>query len=152
MSLAFSNFCVSCISLILSLFFSSSNFFLLFLWIVLVFFLLKVAMYARVLFFFFLFVFFRFRSSFHGIFLLIRIPYVVGYPLWCRVVFSSLRRVFLGGGSVIIEYILFARVLKDWFYTVFGVVAIEVEVLLGVCGFVVDICDDLALFIFYEDV
>ena len=28
------------------------------------------------------------------------------------------------------------------------VVTIEMEVLLGVCGFVVDICDDLAIFIF----
>ena len=32
------------------------------------------------------------------------------------------------------------------------VVAIEVEVLLSVCGFVVNICDDLAVFTFYEDV
>ena len=46
-------------------------------------------------------------------------------------------------------YILHAR---DGFYTVFfwgG--AIEVEVLLGVCGFMVDISDDLAIYIFYED-
>ena len=40
---------------------------------------------------------------------------------------------------------------KGWIYTVFGVVGIEVEVLLGVCGFVVDICD-LTVFSFYEDV
>ena len=31
-------------------------------------------------------------------------------------------------------------------------VAIEVEVLLGVCGFVVDIFDNLALFVLYENV
>ena len=31
-------------------------------------------------------------------------------------------------------------------------VASEVEVLLGVCWFVVDICDDFAIYIFYEDV
>ena len=30
--------------------------------------------------------------------------------------------------------------------------ASEVEVLLGVCWFVVDICDDLAIFDFYNDV
>ena len=30
--------------------------------------------------------------------------------------------------------------------------AFEVEVLLGVCSFVVDICDDLAIYVFYEDV
>ena len=41
---------------------------------------------------------------------------------------------------------------KDGFYTVFGVVAFEVEVLLGVGGFVVDICDDLAIYSFYKDV
>ena len=40
---------------------------------------------------------------------------------------------------------------KDGFNTVFGLVAVEVEVLLGVCRFVVDICDDLAIYIFYED-
>ena len=34
------------------------------------------------------------------------------------------------------------------FYTDFGVAAIEVAVLLVVCGFVVDICDDLAFFVF----
>ena len=34
---------------------------------------------------------------------------------------------------------------SDRVYTVFGVVAIEIEVLLGVCWFVVDICDDSAI-------
>ncbi len=38
---------------------------------------------------------------------------------------------------------------RDGFYTVCWVVTSEVEVLLGVCGFVVDICDDLAI---YKDV
>ena len=38
------------------------------------------------------------------------------------------------------------------FYTVSEVVAIEVEVLLGVSGFVVDICDDSAIYVFYKDV
>ena len=37
---------------------------------------------------------------------------------------------------------------RDGFYTVFGVVASEVEVLLGVCWFVVDICDDFAIYVF----
>ena len=32
--------------------------------------------------------------------------------------------------------------------TVFGVVAFEVEVLLGVCWFVLDICDNLAIYVF----
>ena len=41
---------------------------------------------------------------------------------------------------------------RDGFYAVFEVVTIEVEALLVVCGFVVDICDDLAIFFFYEDV
>ena len=41
---------------------------------------------------------------------------------------------------------------RDGFYTVFGVVASEVEVLLGVCWFVVDIEDYLAIYVFYEDV
>ena len=31
-------------------------------------------------------------------------------------------------------------------------VAFEVDVLFGVSWFVVDICDDLAIFVFYEDV
>ena len=38
------------------------------------------------------------------------------------------------------------------FFTVFVVVAIEVEVLLGVCGFVLDICEDSAIYIFYKNV
>ena len=29
--------------------------------------------------------------------------------------------------------------------------AFEVEVLLGVCWFVVDICDDFAIYVFYKD-
>ena len=43
-------------------------------------------------------------------------------------------------------------VCKGWIYTVSGVVASEVEVLWGVYGFVVDICDDLAFYVFYKDV
>ena len=45
-----------------------------------------------------------------------------------------------------------ATSVRDGFYTVFVVVAIEVEVLLGVWGFVIDIWEDLAIYIFYEDV
>ena len=42
---------------------------------------------------------------------------------------------------------------RDGFYTVFVVVAIEVELLLDVYWFVVDICDDLAIYaFFYMDV
>ena len=37
---------------------------------------------------------------------------------------------------------------KGWVLSGFGVVTIEVKVLLGVCGFVVDICDDLVIFVF----
>ena len=40
----------------------------------------------------------------------------------------------------------------DDFYAVFRVVTIEMEALLGVCGFVVDIWVDLAIFVFNEDV
>ena len=32
------------------------------------------------------------------------------------------------------------------------VMAIKMEVLFGICGFVVDICDDLAIFFFYENI
>ena len=35
---------------------------------------------------------------------------------------------------------------------IFSVVAFEVKVLLGVCWFVIDICDDLAIYIFYKDI
>ena len=38
------------------------------------------------------------------------------------------------------------------YYTDLGVVAIEVGVLLSVCGFVVDICDDSAINVLYEDI
>ena len=34
----------------------------------------------------------------------------------------------------------------------FGGGAFEVEVLLDVCWFVVDICDDVAIYVFYKDV
>ena len=34
----------------------------------------------------------------------------------------------------------------------FWVVAFELEVFLGVCWFVVDICDHLAIYVFYKDV
>ena len=44
------------------------------------------------------------------------------------------------------------KCVRDGFYTVVGVVASEVEALLCVCCFVVDICDDLAIYVFYEDV
>ena len=37
-------------------------------------------------------------------------------------------------------------------FIVFGMVAFEVEVLLGVCWFVVDICGDLAIYVVYKDV
>ena len=40
----------------------------------------------------------------------------------------------------------------DGFHTVFRVVAFEVELLLGICGFVVYICDDLAIYVLYKDV
>ena len=40
---------------------------------------------------------------------------------------------------------------KDGFYAVLGVMTIKVEVLLGVCGLVVDISDDLAIFVFNKD-
>ena len=31
-------------------------------------------------------------------------------------------------------------------------VAFEVGVVLGVCWFVIDICDDLAIYVFYKDI
>ena len=40
-------------------------------------------------------------------------------------------------------------VCKGWILYSFWVVAFEVEVLLGVCWFVVDICDDLAIYVFF---
>ena len=85
--------------------------------------------------------------SFRGIFSANSNPLfisVIGYPLGLRVVCSSLRRVFLRFLSVIIVTFLRDSV-KDEFYTVFEVVVFEVEVLLGVSGFVVDISDDLVI-------
>ena len=38
------------------------------------------------------------------------------------------------------------------FIQVFWVVVFEVEVFLGLCWFVVDICYDLTIYVFYEDV
>ena len=35
---------------------------------------------------------------------------------------------------------------------IFGVEGFEVGELFGVCCFVVDICDDLAIYVFYKDV
>ena len=71
---------------------------------------------------------------------------VVEYLLWFRVARSYLRRVFLR--FFIREYSVYSMCLsvKDEFYTVFGVVAIKLEVLLGVCG----VCDDLAIYVFYQ--
>ena len=37
-------------------------------------------------------------------------------------------------------------------FIVLGVVTFEVEVLSGACGFVVDICNDLAIYVFYKGV
>ena len=42
--------------------------------------------------------------------------------------------------------------LRDGFYPAFGMMALEIEVLLGVGGFEVNICDNLAILIFHEDV
>ena len=41
---------------------------------------------------------------------------------------------------------------RDKFYAIFGAVTFEVGVLLGVCGFMVNVCDNLAIFSFNEDV
>ena len=41
---------------------------------------------------------------------------------------------------------------RDGFDTVLGMVAFEVEVLFCVCWFVIDICEDLAIYDFYKDV
>ena len=37
------------------------------------------------------------------------------------------------------------------FIQFFGIVASEEEVWLGVCWFVVDICNDLAIYVFYKN-
>ena len=50
---------------------------------------------------------------------------------------SALRQVFVRFLLLCIFYSI-----RYGFYAVFGVVNIEVEVLLGVCDFVVDICDN----------
>ena len=39
---------------------------------------------------------------------------------------------------------------RNGFYTVLGEVDFEGEVLLGACWFVVDICDVLAIYVFYK--
>ena len=41
---------------------------------------------------------------------------------------------------------------RDGIYAAFGMVTFEVDVLLGICGFVVNFCDNLAIFVFNEDV
>ena len=40
----------------------------------------------------------------------------------------------------------------DGFYAAFGMIAPEMEVLFGVCGLLVNICDNLALLIFNKHV
>ena len=50
-------------------------------------------------------------------------------------------------------HILHARIhLRDGFYVAFWLLTFEMEVMLGVCGFVVNVCDNLAIFVFNEDV
>ena len=41
---------------------------------------------------------------------------------------------------------------KAWILYTFELVASDVEVLLGVCWFVVDVCDDLTIYVFYKDI
>ena len=41
---------------------------------------------------------------------------------------------------------------KDEFYVAFRVATFQVEVLLSICRFVVNVCGDLAIFVFNDDV
>ena len=65
---------------------------------------------------------------------------------------TSLRQVFLSFFIRLYGAYSTYYCVRDGFYTVFEVVPIEVDVLLSVGGFVVDICDDSAIYVFYEDV
>ena len=71
--------------------------------------LLKVATYVWI---YWLLGFFGFLNSVCGIFLLIitfHLLSVVGYPLWCTFVSSSLRQVFFfGGGAFIRDYYVYS--------------------------------------------
>ena len=91
-----------------------------------------------------------------GLFLL----YVMGSLLQCFLWFVVLLMVFFFGGEVrailpvkffnafIMVHILRARV----FYAILWFVTFEIEVLLSVCEFVVNVCDNLGIFIFNEDI
>ena len=111
--------------------------FSLFLWIVRIIFVVGCEVYQA----FFVVMFFGFLNSLWGMFSVNSNPLfisVVGYPLWCRAV---------------CVYCVYSKCycVRDGFYSVSGVVASEVEVLLGVCWFVVDICDDFAIHVFYDN-
>ena len=84
--------------------------------------------------------FFEVCSSFCGIFLLIRIRYLL-----------VLLDILSGGGLHAILFLEFLFVTMVHILR-FREVTFEVEVLLGVYGFVVNVVDNLAIFIFNEDV
>ena len=99
----------------------------------------------------FLLCFFGFLNSLCGIFSAILNPLFisdVGCPLWFRVV---CRWVFSGfyPWLLCVYYMLEC---KGWIVNSFEMVAFEVEVLLSVCWFVVDIWDNLAIYVFYKDI
>ena len=69
-----------------------------------------------------------------------KFEFVAGYPLWWTVTRNSFRRVCRAGGVV-----------SDYDAD-FVVIFLVIEVLMGVCEFGVNICDNLAILIFDEDV
>ena len=70
----------------------------------------------------------------------------------CVVLWGAFFFVFFRFLSVIL-CVFYLLACKGWILNSFGlVVASEVEELLGVCWFVVHICDDLAIYLFYKDV
>ena len=87
---------------------------------------------------------FGFRNSVCGIFLIIRIPYLLEFLVWgCVLFFGHFFRFYplLSCVFYVLEY-------KGWVYYSFGVMAFEVALFWGVRGFVVDISDDLAIYFF----
>ena len=55
--------------------------------------------------------------------------------------------------TLLISQVDFSKILRLCVYVcVFGVMTFEMEVLLGVCWFVVNVCDSLAILVYEEDI
>ena len=82
------------------------------------------------------------RSSFNGIF-------SANFSAYVFVLLDiSLDGVFCVGFFLANLLVVFISDFWDGFYAVFGVISFEMEVLFGVSGFVVNVCDDLTIWFF----